>query len=688
MATAVSAVQQVSKFNAFLGQGDLDGLRTLLKAHPVDLFNLNRENKFGFSVIQRLLLTKKPAENATSPDAENAAREKKERVRQIVELLVSAAGVELINTVTKVGTALHVAIDQDNAEQVRALLALGADHHKCNSQGWSPLTLALKRGSKEIIDMLVAKGLPDEVGISTVVVALKNNNLDFVNKVLSENRVNFAAVDKKGFSLAHICILEKRADYFRMFLEHATRLGVESAFLEVKTAKNCTLLHLACKACLSEVLEILLQHPNLDVNAQDAHGWTPLMYAVASNHTEIVKRLLQVPTCDINAKSNTSHTVLMISVSSETHDECTALLLERSDLNVQAADSHGWTALHVAARKGSAKVVRLLTANEQCDVNAITIGTGLSPLHIATKRADTDVIQALLDSPRCNPNIQTQVHKWTSMHIAARENRIQVFRMLRNRGADPLSPDSHGRTPVNKAFSKRSMIRARDQSRAQWMKELEGVKGVLPDKKKKRVSRKTGDSETAAVGAELDNLLEASIGKAVRASRFSRKKHSKLLYSSRTSEERVVALTEKLTRLLKKKDAVDAALGAAIQDAASQVDGAKQVEKLTRKLGRLQIKIDTVTLRLDQAKTSVEKEHSLPAIPTVEQSETEPHKDKGSSNPAGGADDAMDQDVEEEDDEDEDDLESDEDEDEDEDEDLMEEEAWQPLRSDDEEYDQ
>lgn len=480
--------------------------------------------------------------------------------------------------------------------------------------------------------MLVAHGFPSEINLSLLMLAVKHNQLEIVDKIIAENNFDLCAVDKAGFSIAHVCVLEKRVEFFRRFLDHATRLGVTASFLTAKTIKGCTLLHLACKEASSsmEILEILLQRDEIDINAQDAHGWTPLMYAVAANHIQAMQRLFNIRTCDINAKSKASHTALMISCSSTELHACTEALLRHAGIDVTTSDAHGWTALHVAARKASAATVRLLVNDGRCDVNARTTGAGLTPLHIATKRADTDVIKALLASYRCNPNLSTTIHKWTSMHIAAREDNIPVFQLLRDSGGDPTLPDSNGRTAVHKAFSMKTSMRwllVRD--RAKWSIALHGLPGVLPEKKRKKVSRsRAGMIQPAPT--ESDIILEVT-SKSARQARFSRKKHSKLLYSHLSGEERVLALSNKLDRLKKQQEVVNAKLVAATSDAAGTPDGLRLVGKLSRKLERLRVKCGTVDARLVQAQTSADQAHPSPNTLGDEDHDSEeehPHTEK------------------------------------------------------------
>lgn len=84
-----------------------------------------------------------------------------------------------------------------------------------------------------------------------------------------------------------------------------------------------------------------------DANAQDASGWTPLMYAAANVDRKAMDRLLQVG-ADPKHVSNRGETVLMSAAVSGTFDAALAKLCG----NINAQNRHGMTVLMYLARWG------------------------------------------------------------------------------------------------------------------------------------------------------------------------------------------------------------------------------------------------------------------------------------------------------------------------------------------------
>ena len=117
-------------------------------------------------------------------------------------------------------------------------------------------------------------------------------------------------------------------------------------------------------------MRLLLDAPDIEVNAADEDGWTALNRAAQRGHAAIVSALLAMPGIDVNA----------------------ATLIE----NLAGSREHGgWTPLMSAASHGHAHVVSLLRAVEGVDLDA-TNADGSSALLLAAQGKRTACVLALL----------------------------------------------------------------------------------------------------------------------------------------------------------------------------------------------------------------------------------------------------------------------------------------------------
>ena len=153
---------------------------------------------------------------------------------------------------------------------------------------------------------------------------------------------------------------------------------------------NHTSLYLAARYGHEEVVKVLLQHPEVDVNHQDYHNRTPLWQAIYRGHLEVTKTLLNDNRTDVNmagalrfsARNKPMLTPLHLASTRyfgppmryiPHHLEVVKLLVSHPQIHINEGSLQlgGENPLLIAARKGSAGVVKELLTHPKIDVNKV-----------------------------------------------------------------------------------------------------------------------------------------------------------------------------------------------------------------------------------------------------------------------------------------------------------------------------
>jgi ankyrin repeat protein len=164
-----------------------------------------------------------------------------------------------INTHDSQGlTPIMVAVKGGNYKLVRALLKHGADIDAVDNDGWTATMHAAYLNEPKMI-RLIAGGY--------------GADLDLVEKLSSSTALGLAA--QKGQPLAIVALLDSGAN-------PDTKMG-EAAY---------TALMVVSKLGSLPAAQVLAQY-KADVNAQNAGGVTALMIAAANNHADIVSLLVK-----------------------------------------------------------------------------------------------------------------------------------------------------------------------------------------------------------------------------------------------------------------------------------------------------------------------------------------------------------------------------------------------------------
>jgi len=194
---------------------------------------------------------------------------------------------------------------------------------------------------------------------------------------------------------------------------HAASASVESDYLKALRSENAaritsqimqgqdpnqrmrggkTPLMVAAKIADPALVGLLLSR-GAEINATTQNGGTPLMFSAIRGNLEIVEMLIEHG-ADVNAVAHFNWTAMMVAAA-KGHDEVIGLLLEHG-ANANVADIYGWTPLMRAVYENRFAAVSLFLQNGEVDLEAAD-DSGATALHHAAARGHTEIAQLLVD---------------------------------------------------------------------------------------------------------------------------------------------------------------------------------------------------------------------------------------------------------------------------------------------------
>ncbi|KAK3173882.1 Ankyrin repeat and death domain-containing protein 1A, partial [Lecanicillium sp. MT-2017a] len=367
-------------------------------------------------------------------------------------------------------TPLLLAIWASNTNVVRLLLdRKDVDVNKENVNKINPLKLALVQNRTEILPLL-----------------LRHSDVDINHTSLEIRRPGYSVFAEPPLTVA---VREENIECIQLLLAHekidVNRRGVGSG----------TALHKACQMSNQRIAKMLLSHPETDINAKRTFAlseYSAFDWAVQLEEDwGFARLLLQYEALDRCAASlhlagaaiegyddtvdlllpHADASVLILAAQGagedeeqERAEELVRRLLEREDININAVDHRGRTALHWAALSGSTTTVEMLLDDDRIMTNLKDVD-GYTPLHAAVlahqgyvynlvshDRDFLGVIELLMDDDDVDESPLNMTNDWgmTVLHdAAARGHCCLVRRLLEVGSIDPnLREDGEDATPV------------------------------------------------------------------------------------------------------------------------------------------------------------------------------------------------------------------------------------------------
>jgi len=256
-------------------------------------------------------------------------------------------------------TPLHVAIRNRSVSLTKKLLKKGAKRTLPDNENLTPLHLAVQMDCRDIIEILLKYN--DEVNVKGgkhketplhMAVCQQNPN---VVEVLLKNGADLSITDIDNMTVLHRAVWMDNCEITKLLVHHKDILNSKGGENEE------TPLHMAVCMSNKDMVKLLLEK-GVDLSIMDIEKMTVLHNAVLLNNLEIIETLLQCKK-EVNIKGgNNDETPLHMAVCMEYTDVVKMLLEHKLDVSIK--DKENMTALQRAALIENREVVEILSRYE------------------------------------------------------------------------------------------------------------------------------------------------------------------------------------------------------------------------------------------------------------------------------------------------------------------------------------
>lgn len=272
-----------------------------------------------------------------------------------------------------------------------------------------------------------------KTGDSLLTRIFKKCNLK-IPKFLIRLGININTPNKKGETPLWTAITSKKYDLVRLLLDNNANIN--------EGYNGHTPLTYACKKNDTNLLNLLLQYPQLNVNSTNALGKTPLYIACLHGNFDIVKILL-LHNANINYHNKTGESALWAACKYG-YSNIVDLLIQ-NNVDVNNTNSNGDSPLWAAMTSKNISIVKLLLQNN-ADVNQKDMCNLDTPALFACEKQNIPLLKLLI---RYNANINyTNMLGQTPLWIAINKKNIPLIELLLSNNADANKSYLNGNTPL------------------------------------------------------------------------------------------------------------------------------------------------------------------------------------------------------------------------------------------------
>ena len=291
--------------------------------------------------------------------------------------------------------------------------------------------------------------------------AIENRQADKVAALISNNW-SLLNIDVQGLNVLMDVVVNDLLEIMHILLEHGANLKVQDT--------DCgTLLHYAAQGASRELVNLLVRK-DLDIEAVNNYGETPLMIAARYNNVSALEEILTITEerqLQLRQRSMNGQTLLHFVALGGSYEIFRRLNSVYGGDNIHSLDERGFSCLDMAVEAQSSPVVeflisRGLRASELRQDHSTTLGTAIL---LMDGSSGSEIVRMLLD--RGEASATTILNDgMTPLHLVATSNaywlhKNDLVKLLLQNGASVSARDCTGSTPLEllcKAVTQSSAI--------------------------------------------------------------------------------------------------------------------------------------------------------------------------------------------------------------------------------------
>ncbi|KAL1616431.1 hypothetical protein SLS56_011405 [Neofusicoccum ribis] len=451
-----------------------------------------------------------------------AAREPDSRINtSLMRMLLkngadTESSVPIADEVDSELTPLSVAARHGNIAAVKLLVKWGADlEHRGNRWGWTALRFAARTTARAENNEVLKFLIEQKADVDAVDRNQETTLVFLVDRSASMNKKAHREPGKKLVDNLRV-VRHNILDVFQWTTDSGSTMhdtikliAEHSRNLNATDGNGRTALALAAKSRQWTIVELLL-NCNADVDIEDEHGMTPLLWAL-----QAPKRPAQHRDKIIGENSRTFIGQVVyrkyqenetVDPAEEAYGQCIEMLIRKSG-KIEARDHSGRTALSKAAEIANYDIVKMLL-KKGADVNSPD-RRGMTPLMWASRRRkvcsavfrDIHILDnsvafigniLILEDPVAEEGPRFELG---SYH---REERNETIHLLLEHGADLEAADKKGKTALDFAL----------QDELDDVAAFLSTKGAMfsPERVHRRAERGKGEVEGKGKGKEKEKV--------------------------------------------------------------------------------------------------------------------------------------------------------------------------------------